>query len=58
MPNPVYTYKLSIFDLQTHFVDNIFNQAWAHLSTELNGFKYSYQIQIILLIINHLFVHS
>ena len=30
MPNAIYTYILDIHDLKTHFVDNIFKQAWAH----------------------------
>ena len=27
MPNPLYTYILNIYDLEKHFVDNIFKQA-------------------------------
>ena len=30
MPSPLYTYILNIYDFYTHFVDNIFNRAWAH----------------------------
>ena len=39
-----------------HFIDSIFKQAWAHFFIQLNGFKYFYLIQII--IINHLFAHN
>ena len=31
MPNPVYTYISNIYDLQTHFVDNIFKRVWVNL---------------------------
>ena len=29
MPNPLYTDMYQIYDLQIHFFDNIFKQAWA-----------------------------
>ena len=28
MPNPLYTYILDIYDLSTHFIDNILKWAW------------------------------
>ena len=39
MPDPIYTYIyiLNIYDLSTHFVDNIFKQAGNHL---LHTFKW------------------
>ena len=30
MPNPVYAYILNIYMICKHFVDNIFQRAWAH----------------------------
>ena len=30
MPNPVYTFISNIYNLLTHFADNIFQQAWVH----------------------------
>ena len=47
MPNPLNTYIVNIYDLLTHFIDNI-----------LKRFKYFYQIQIILFTINPLFATS
>ena len=32
MPNTLYKYALSIYDLLTHFVDNIFKRTWADFS--------------------------
>ena len=34
IPNPLYTYILNIYDLQTHFLDNILSES------ELFGFMY------------------
>ena len=36
-------------------ITSITIQYYSFLCTQLNGFKYSYQIQIILFSINHLF---
>ena len=36
----------------------ILNEPKLIFSTQLNGFKYFYQIQIMLFTINHLFAHS
>ena len=48
-----------IYNLLTHFGDNIFKQVWAHVFlTQLNGFKYFYPIWIILFAINHLLSQS
>ena len=60
IPNPVHAYMLNKHDLLTHFVDNIFKgtRLLFFFSTQLNGFKYFYQIRIILFFINHLFAHS
>ena len=40
MPSPLYTYILKIYDLLTHFVDNIFKRRQAHSFALLNGFKF------------------
>ena len=40
------------------FVDNISERFCAHFYQHLNGFSYFYLIWIILLAINHLFVHN
>ena len=54
MPNPLYTYILNIYDLETHFIDNIFKWAWDFFKffffffcSQLNGFKYFYLLPII-----------
>ena len=53
MPNSLYTYTLNIWDLYTHFVDNILNEPkLIFLHTVFNGFKYFYLTRII----NH-FLH-
>ena len=42
MPNPVYTYLLDIYDLLSHFEDNIFKQVWAHFCSEWTVFRHCY----------------
>ena len=41
-----------------HFANSILKQAWAHFTSQLNGFKHCYLIPIILYTFNHLFTHS
>ena len=45
MPNPFYTYILNIYDLWTHFVDNILKWAWAHFLYPTKWFQASIVIQ-------------
>ena len=54
MPNPVYAYK--IYDLLTHFVDDIFKRLWPHFLPTIKWFQYCYVTLIILLNITHWFV--
>ena len=50
MSNPFYAYIVNIYDLPTHFIDNIFTSARANfLCTQLNAFKYFYLQPIICL---------
>ena len=42
----------------THLVDTFLTSLTSLFCTQLNGFKYFYQTQIILFTINHLFAHS
>ena len=43
MPTPLYTYILNIYELYTHFEDNIFKQARGRFfCSQSNGFKYCY----------------
>ena len=39
MPNLLFIYTLTIYDLWTHFVDNIFKQAWAHFLYTVKWFQ-------------------
>ena len=39
MPNPIYTYTLNIYDLEAHFVDDIFEQDWAHFLCPVKWFR-------------------
>ena len=57
MPNPVYA-PTEIYDLLTHFVDNIFKRVCALFFSRLNSFKYCNVTIIILFNISHLFAHS
>ena len=58
MPNHLYTFILSIYDLETNSVYNIFKWSWAHFFfAQLNGFTHFYQIRIIIFSTNHLFAH-
>ena len=44
MPIPLYRYKINIYDMLTHFVDNILKRAFGLFvfCTQLNCFKYCY----------------
>ena len=55
MPNPV---PIKYMICKHMFLITFLNEAEHIFSTQLNGFKYFYQIQIILFTINHLFAHK
>ena len=60
MTNPVNSYILNIYDLNTHFVD-IFNKpelSFFFLCTPLSSFRYCYLIWIILYTVDYFFAHS
>ena len=53
MPNPLYTYIYYMICKQ-----NLLNMSKLIFSTQLNDFKYCYQIRIILLTINNLLAQN
>ena len=58
IPNTVHTKTLNIYNLKTFCWQHFEMNLSSFFCTQLNGFRYSYLIQIALFTINHLFAHN